>query len=614
MFKKKNFCITGITGNAKSDLVELIEDNGGEVHKTVKKDTHYLITNSNTVDKNTATVQKAVESSIPVLSEDFVKESVDADKILDTAAYEFETHEPNSEDTSAKKRKKEEESDVAVEEEETTTKKKKVVSKGAGPPVDEDSGLADEGTVLIEGDSIFSATLQQANVGNNNNKFYLIQLIESNGKYYVFNKWGRTGAKKPRSKLFKHNGDLKKAKADFEKKFSDKSGNDWSKRTNFKFKKGKYDLVHVDYSADTNNNEDEGEEEDKPIPDSKLDTRLQELIKFISNKSFIADTMREFELDIDKLPLGKLSKAQIQNGYGFLTRIQDALDGKSDEDLEELSSRFYTCIPHASTRRLPTIDNRTLLKKKIELVESLGQLELVSKVLTTKQYDINPIDQVYNDLHVDLTPVDKTTEEWKWIETYIANTHGSTHYMKLKVMEVFKVKREGEVEGYSSKYSKLYNKQLLFHGSRSTNWAGILSKGLLIAPPEAPATGYMFGKGIYFADMVSKSANYCHSHLSNNQGLFALTEVALGQTYNRLRSDYITKLPQGYHSCWGQGETEPDTQQFVEIDSVCEGEKVKVPLGKPVIARPKGDLLYNEFIVYDTAQVCLRYLVKCSFN
>ena len=33
---------------------------------------------------------------------------------------------------------------------------------------------------------------------------------------------------------------------------------------------------------------------------------------------------------------------------------------------------------------------------------------------------------------------------------------------------------------------------------------GILSKGLLIAPPEAPVTGYMFGKGIYFADVVTK--------------------------------------------------------------------------------------------------------------
>jgi poly [ADP-ribose] polymerase len=42
---------------------------------------------------------------------------------------------------------------------------------------------------------------------------------------------------------------------------------------------------------------------------------------------------------------------------------------------------------------------------------------------------------------------------------------------------------------------------LLWHGSKLTNFMGILAGGLKIAPPEAPTTGYMFGKGIYFADM-----------------------------------------------------------------------------------------------------------------
>jgi poly [ADP-ribose] polymerase len=51
---------------------------------------------------------------------------------------------------------------------------------------------------------------------------------------------------------------------------------------------------------------------------------------------------------------------------------------------------------------------------------------------------------------------------------------------------------------------------------------------LRIAPPEAPVTGYMFGKGIYFADMVSKSANYCCTSPSNPVGLMLLCEVALG--------------------------------------------------------------------------------------
>ena len=41
-------------------------------------------------------------------------------------------------------------------------------------------------------------------------------------------------------------------------------------------------------------------------------------------------------------------------------------------------------------------------------------------------------------------------------------------------------------------------------------------------------TGYMFGKGVYFADMVSKSANYCWANKTNPIGVLLLCEVALG--------------------------------------------------------------------------------------
>ena len=75
----------------------------------------------------------------------------------------------------------------------------------------------------------------------------------------------------------------------------------------------------------------------------------------------------------------------------------------------------------------------------------------------------------------------------------------------------------------NERYTKdIHNKQLLWHGSRLTNFVGILSQGLRIAPPEAPVTGYMFGKGVYFADMVSKSANYCCTSKMNNIGIMLL--------------------------------------------------------------------------------------------
>lgn len=102
------------------------------------------------------------------------------------------------------------------------------------------------------------------------------------------------------------------------------------------------------------------------------------------------------------------------------------------------------------------------------------------------------------------------------------------------------------------------NKMLLWHGSRLTNYVGILSKGLRIAPLEAPSTGYMFGKGIYFADMVSKSANYCLATKINNIGLVLLCEVALGNMNQKWATDFTAaNLPPGKQSTKGMGQTEP---------------------------------------------------------
>ncbi|KAH7388330.1 hypothetical protein KP509_16G070500 [Ceratopteris richardii] len=151
---------------------------------------------------------------------------------------------------------------------------------------------------------------------------------------------------------------------------------------------------------------------------------------------------------------------------------------------------------------------------------------------------------------------------------------------------------------------------LLWHGSRTTNYVGILSQGLRIAPPEAPVTGYMFGKGVYFADLVSKSAQYCYTTKSSPIGLMLLSEVALGEMYQLKAAQYMEKPPAGKHSTKGLGKVKPLEEEFQVW-----GDQVTVPCGHPV---PSGitrtDLMYNEYIVYDTSQVNLRFLLKVKFN
>ena len=39
----------------------------------------------------------------------------------------------------------------------------------------------------------YDCMLNQTNIGANNNKFYVIQLLEKGGKYYAWTRWGRVG-------------------------------------------------------------------------------------------------------------------------------------------------------------------------------------------------------------------------------------------------------------------------------------------------------------------------------------------------------------------------------------------------------------------------------------
>lgn len=169
--------------------------------------------------------------------------------------------------------------------------------------------------------------------------------------------------------------------------------------------------------------------------------------------------------------------------------------------------------------------------------------------------------------------------------------------------------RHGENERFEVVKNKIHNRQLLWHGSRLTNWAGILSQGLRIAPPEAPITGYLFGKGIYFAEAVSKSATYCYAKTSNNEGLLLLCEVALGNPQEYFQPTCVTSLPDGKHSVKGCGAIMTDPKD-VEITP----DGVIIPYGKCISSKQKSSLQFNEFIVYTTEQVKMRYLLRVNFD
>ncbi|RZC57610.1 hypothetical protein C5167_004914 [Papaver somniferum] len=286
------------------------------------------------------------------------------------------------------------------------------------------------------------------------------------------------------------------------------------------------------------------------LPSSPLAQPVQNLMKMLFNVETYRSAMIELEIDMSEMPLGKLSKSNIQMGFSALTDIQNLLVS-NNQDLSvreslliDASNRFFSIIPSTHP-------------------------------------------------HVIRGARDLRPKEWT-----------------LELEDVFALDREGEFDTFAPYREKLQNKMLLWHGSRLTNFVGILSHGLRIAPPEVPSSGYMFGKGIYFADLVSKSAQYCRTSNWNPVGLLLLSEVALGDIYELKESMNMDRPPEGKNSTKGLGKKTPQKSEYMTWKNY-----VVVPCGKPVTSNARtSELMYNEYIVYDTAQVKMQFLVKVRFH
>ncbi|CAL5353653.1 unnamed protein product [Camellia sinensis] len=187
---------------------------------------------------------------------------------------------------------------------------------------------------------------------------------------------------------------------------------------------------------------------------------------------------------------------------------------------------------------LNALDDYGAAMMEFEINMSAMPLEKLSKRSFQTGFDVHnkeSLDEKYKKLHSDIAPLPHDSNDYRLIENYLQTTHALTHMdWALELEEVFLLDREG-------KFDKFYHLKILeardlptrfYHlknaRSHLTNFVGILSQGLRIAPPDAPATGYM---GVYFADLVSKSTQYCFTDRNNPVGLMLLSEVALGEVY-----------------------------------------------------------------------------------
>jgi len=460
------------------------------------------------------------------------------------------------------------------------------------------------GELLQDGGHTWSCTLNQTDIKTNKNKFYIIQIIKTENNHTVFIAYGRVGEKG----IVSHTSfpNKESATAYFIKQFKSKTGNNWG--CTFVKREGKYYLSEISY-------EKELEKVNVPkqvnIPESKLPPKIQNLIKLLSDVNMMQSALVHLDIDVNKMPLGKIKQSQIDKGREILTRIHELIEKGNKEQIIDLSSEYYTFIPNACGRKKPpVIETHDMVNKYRDVLDDLSNIVVSVQIQSNAASNVNPIDNIYSDINTVIREVDRNSDTWKTISDYVVNTHAPTHKFVLKLDEIFEIERIGENNKYQKYISdnKLGNKQLLIHGSRMCNWISICKNGLLLDPSRLGVyiTGKMFSYGIYFSNSFSKSGQYCGlGYRETGKVCLALAEVALGRESKKVNAEpRITKErlnKEGFDSVWGCGKMTPGTS--TKLDDII------VPNGKLVKTKLDSSLQYDEKIVYDMDQFRLRYLV-----
>ena len=135
--------------------------------------------------------------------------------------------------------------------------------------------------------------------------------------------------------------------------------------------------------------------------------------------------------------------------------------------------------------------------------------------------------------------------------------------------------------------------KLLYHGSRNENFLSILQTGLKIRPKGVQTTGSMFGDGIYAANKARKSIGYTSLRGSywasghSNRAYLAIFEFATGKEWNLL-----------------------DNQSWSGWMSRIDESQVKSKGCDSVFAKGGVDLRNDEYVVYNSNQCTIRYLIE----
>ncbi|CAL1535690.1 unnamed protein product [Lymnaea stagnalis] len=449
--------------------------------------------------------------------------------------------------------------------------------------------------------------------------FYKMQVIRHTTKnlFILFTRWGRIGDRGQ----FQHTPfqSLPEAAKEFCKIFRSKTGNDWNNLNKFQNQPKKYRLMpkpekqykqhKVEFSFDSNLT-------------TKLPEPVFDLLTELSSVNMLLASIQKVGLNEDFMPFGRMKRETLLEARRILTDISELIDKitklrnnltnevqaeyqSNCEEIAKLTNEYYHLIPiyGFEDETIQPISEKKMLREHTKLLADLMDLQVANNILLGANFrkaEINPMDYIYSSLECRIQPLLEEDPEAQFILTNIHATVPSAN-----INRIFKVSREGEDARLAA--LNLPNHQLLWHGSSMSNFISILSRGLLVTPPEVPWTGHLFGEGIYFADTFVKSSHYCHNHSPKSTcKVMLLCEVALGNPKIDVKHGDEDHLDDDINSLKILGNNAPVPDFDARLPF---GATLSLGQVQKMHYHPPARITHNEYIIHNSDQVAIRYLV-----
>lgn len=339
------------------------------------------------------------------------------------------------------------------------------------------------------------------------------------------------------------------------------------------------------------------------------DKKYREKLKkgYVDISESLSQDIRKSELDIDNDDvrdlisfLMKCAKQSIKSDYEIsldnvsqiqINKVQEILDKLSQStnltlsEVNEMLRTMYTTIPRKmyDTRQFFLNNNNFNSQHVLELLQD------EQKRLDTLKSQVK-----LNETSKDTS---KITLETLGFQCVLADDKDKDFIrentdFKLKNHRVFKITNPETEKVFNPNHLKT---KLLYHGSRNENFLSILQTGLKIRPAGVATTGSMFGNGIYAANKARKSIGYTSlkgsywASGSSNKAYLAIFEFATGKEWRILDNSS--------YSYW-MGRIDEKQVKDNHCDSV--------------FARGGADLRNDEYIIYNSNQCTIRYLIELT--